>query len=72
MKLFTPEHSELIEVTDITPCDEGILIRGTIMGAMPMKAVLTPAELRRGFRFASFGLALAFVRLMFSRDGKAV
>jgi hypothetical protein len=70
MKLFTPEHSELIEVTDIVPCEEGILIHGTIMGAMPMKAVLTPAELRRGFRFASFGLVLAFVRLIFRRDSK--
>jgi hypothetical protein len=72
MKLFTPEHTELIEVTDIAPCDEGILICGTIMGAMPMKAVLTPAEFRRGFKFASLGLALAFVRLVFRRGGKAV
>jgi hypothetical protein len=72
MKLFTPEHSELLEITDIAPCDEGILICGTIMGAMPMKAVLTPAELRRGLKFASFGLGLAFIRLLFRRDGKAV
>ncbi len=71
MKLFTPEHSELIEVTDIAPCDEGILIRGTIMGAMPMKAVLTPTELRRAFKFASLGLGLALLRMLFRREGKA-
>ena len=72
MKLFTPEYSELIEITDIAPCDDGILISGTIMGAMPMKAVLTPVEFRRGFKFASLGLGLAFVRLVFGRAGKAV
>jgi hypothetical protein len=70
MKLFTPERAELIEVTEIAPCDEGILICGTIMGAMPMKAVLTPAELRRGFKFASLGLGLAFIRMVFKRDRK--
>ena len=68
MKLFTPEHSELIEVTDIAPCDEGILISGTIMGAMPMKAILTPVEFRRAFKFASLALGLAFVRMVFRRQ----
>ena len=70
MKLFTPERAELIEVTEIAPCDEGILICGTIMGAMPMKAILTATEFRRGFKFASFGLGLAFIRMVFNRDRK--
>lgn len=69
MKLFTPERSELIEVTAIGPHESGIIISGRIMGTMPMKAVLTPAELRRGFRFASFKLIFRLIRMLF-RTGK--
>ena len=46
MKLFTPEKIELLVVTAVAPCADGLLIEGKIMGAMPMKAVLRPAELR--------------------------
>ncbi|HEX3973579.1 MAG TPA: hypothetical protein VHX19_19760 [Stellaceae bacterium] len=49
MKFHTPDNTDLIEVTAVRPHENGILIEGTIMGAMPMKAVLRPAELRRGF-----------------------
>ena len=47
MKLYTPEQVELMEVKSLTATDEGLVIDGQIMGAMPMKAVLTPAELRK-------------------------
>ena len=48
MKFYTPERTDLIEVTAVKAHPDGLLIEGKIMGAMPMKAVLRPAELRRG------------------------
>lgn len=51
MKLFTPDNAELIEITSVSPHENGIQIEGTIMGAMPTKAVLRPTELRTGMRF---------------------
>ncbi|MSQ73407.1 MAG: hypothetical protein EXR27_19335 [Betaproteobacteria bacterium] len=67
MKLHTPDGSELMDVTSVAPHPEGLLIEGQIMGALPMKAVLRPAELRRGLRFLRPGLVLALVAMLFKR-----
>ena len=53
MKLYTPDNTELLDVTSVSRCADGVEIEGTIMGAMPMRAVLRPAELRRGISFLS-------------------
>ena len=42
MKLYTPEQTDLIDVTAVGPHPDGLLIEGKIMGVMPMKAVLRP------------------------------
>jgi hypothetical protein len=65
MKLYTPEKTELLEVRSVEPTPEGLVIDGQIMGAMPMKALLTPAELRRGLRFLNLKVAVALVRMLF-------
>ena len=67
MKLFTPDKIELLVVTSVSPHAEGVLIEGKIMGAMPMKAVLRPAELRRSLRLLSFRTALTLVGMLFRR-----
>ena len=36
-------------MTAVAPHKDGVLIEGRIMGAMPMKAVLRPLELRHAF-----------------------
>ncbi|HTZ69013.1 MAG TPA: hypothetical protein VMB71_00030 [Acetobacteraceae bacterium] len=46
MKLRTSDNMELMHVSAITPEDGNLIIEGTIMGAMPIRAVLTPEELR--------------------------
>jgi hypothetical protein len=65
MRLTTPEKTDLMVVEKIAPHPDGLLIEGTIMGAMPMKAVLSPAELRRGFRFLSARTIMAIIRMIF-------
>jgi hypothetical protein len=67
MRLYTPDNTELIEVTSVTPHADGVQVEGTIMGAMPMKAVLRPADLRRGFRFVTPRLVWKLFTMLFQR-----
>jgi hypothetical protein len=46
MKLNTTDGMELMEVSGFAREDGNLIIEGTIMGAMPVRAVLTPEELR--------------------------
>jgi hypothetical protein len=67
VRIYTPDGTELMSVTAITPHENGILIDGVIMGAMPMKGVVRPAELRAmrrliGLRLVWRGLAMLFSR----------
>ena len=67
MKFVTPDKTELMVIEKVAPHAEGVEISGTIMGAMPMTAVLTPAELRRGVRFLSPRLLGALIGMLFRR-----
>jgi hypothetical protein len=67
MKLFTPEKTDLIEITSLAPHKDGLLIEGKIMGTMPMKAVLRPAEMRRAFRLLNLRTLAAIIALPFRR-----
>lgn len=64
MKLYSPDKSLLIEVRALTPCHDGLLVEGKIMGAMPMKAVLRPGELRAGLKFASLAVLRRTLRML--------
>jgi hypothetical protein len=77
MKLFTPEKAELLNVTTVAVHRDGIIIHGRIMGAMPMKAVLTPQELRRTFKLFGPKIYWTLLTMLFKRGpqpakGKAV
>lgn len=63
MKLFTTDDTELMEVSQIEVEDGKLLIIGTIMGAMPVRAVLTGTEMRKGFSLVGFGTMLAALRI---------
>lgn len=64
MKFVTPDKTDLIVIEKVARHPDGLQIQGTIMGAMPMTAVLTPAELRRGFRFLRPGIIIALIRML--------
>ena len=71
MKLFSPDGSELMHVEKVEAVDGNIVVQGKIMGAMPMKAILRPQELRSGMRFLSFGLIkAAFSAIVLRRSTK--
>jgi hypothetical protein len=67
MKLYTAQKTDLLEVKAIESTPDGLVIDGQIMGAMPMRALLTPAELRRGLRFLTPRVLMALVCMMFRR-----
>ena len=58
MKLFSPDRSELMDVSAIERDGADLVIKGKVFGAMPMTARLTPAEARKGLKLVNFKLAL--------------
>lgn len=50
MKLYTTDNSELMEITDIQAEGGNLVVVGTIMGAVPVKAVLKPEDMRAALR----------------------
>jgi hypothetical protein len=69
MKLFTPEKTELLDVTKVSSSIDGVVIEGTIMGALPMRAVLTPAELRKAFSLLTLRTIVTLIAMLF-RTGR--
>lgn len=67
MKLFTPDKTVLMEVTAVKPHPEGLVIEGMIMGAMPMKAVLRPAEARAALKFLNWAVIRAALAMLLRR-----
>jgi hypothetical protein len=68
MKLFTSDNSELMDVSALRVEDGNLIVVGTIMGAIPTEAVLTPAELRASLKLLNIKIVGALVRMLFSRQ----
>lgn len=69
MKLVTTENSDLMEVSAIEIEDGKVVVSGTIMGAMPLRAVVTGAELRKGLKLVSLGTIWQIIKIFIA--GKA-
>ena len=68
MKLYTSDNTDLMEVSRIYPDGNNLIVEGTIMGAMPIRAVLKPPELRKVFGLMSAKtLGKAFLMLFKAR-----
>ena len=65
MRLYTPDKTELLVIKSVRPHKDGLIIEGTSMGAMPMKAILRPEELRRGFRLVSLRTIVTAIVMLF-------
>ena len=46
MKLYASDNSDLLEVKKVTREGNNLVVEGTIMGAMPIRAIVKPAEVR--------------------------
>ncbi|MDB5968383.1 MAG: hypothetical protein JWQ90_833 [Hydrocarboniphaga sp.] len=67
MKLFTSDNAELMEVSSLKTEGNNLIVVGTIMGAMPTEAMLTPAELRKVFKLLSLSLVLFVFGMFFKK-----
>lgn len=65
MKLLNPDHSVLMEVSELHREGSNLVIRGSIMGAMPIHAVLTPTEARSVFGLLRFRLCWFLFSMLF-------
>jgi hypothetical protein len=67
MKLLTSDQFELMEVTGLRTEGRNLVVVGTIMGAMPTEAILTPVELRKVFKLLSFRTLAFVLKMLFSK-----
>ena len=65
MKLYSPDKSVLMEVTAIKPHPDGLVIEGKIMGAMPMKAILRPEEMKEARKLAGWPVLKRAIGMLF-------
>lgn len=70
MKFFTLDKTILMDLSTVTPHEQGILIEGKIMGTMPMKVVLRPEELRTGLKLISPRLIFALLSMLFRKSSE--
>ncbi len=67
MKLITSDDNELMEVSGLKTENSTLVVSGTIMGAMPIEAILTPAELRKVFKLLNVKLVLSIIGMLFKK-----
>lgn len=67
MKLLTSDQSELMEVSSLKSDNGNLVVVGTIMGAMPVEAVLTPGEMRKAFKLLSLGMIFFIIGMLFRK-----
>jgi hypothetical protein len=67
MKIKSADGSELMQVNALGRDGNQLVIRGKIMGAMPMTAKLSPAEFRKGLGLLNLRLFLFLLTFPFRR-----
>ena len=65
MKLLNPDGSELMRVESIERDGTRLVIRGKVLGAMPMSARLEPEEARKGLKLLNARLVLFLLTFLF-------
>jgi hypothetical protein len=67
MKLYTSDNTDLMEVDRLKVEGNNLIGVGSIMGAMPVVAVLTPDELRKSFKLISLKALAQLIKMLFIR-----
>ncbi len=65
MKLYMTDNSDLMEIVKIYPENGNLIVEGTIMGAMPVRAVVKPAEMRSALGLMSFRTKMSAFFMLF-------
>lgn len=67
MKLSNLDESTLMEIAALERQGNNLVLKGTILGTMPVTCMLTPREARGVFKLMSFRLLLFLVTFLFRR-----
>lgn len=67
MKLYSPDKSELMDVSSIERDGSDLVIKGKVFGAMPMTARLRPEEARKALKLVNLKTALFILTLPFRK-----
>jgi hypothetical protein len=65
MKLYMTDNSELMEIVSIQQQSGTLIIEGFIMGAMPVRAVVKPAEMRSALSLMTLSTKWAAFLMLF-------
>ena len=65
MKLYSPDKSELMDVSSIERDGDDLVIKGKVFGAMPMTARLRPDEAKKALKLVDLKTALFILSLPF-------
>ena len=71
MKIKSADGSELMQVSALEHDGDMLVIKGKIMGAMPMTAKLSPAEFRKGFGLLNLKIVFFLLTFPFRGWGKS-
>ncbi len=71
MKLHSGDGSELMVVNALKSEGSNLVVEGTLMGAMPIQAVLTPGELRAAFKLLNLKTLAFILGMLFRRSTNA-
>lgn len=67
MKLYSPDGSELMEISQLERDGNELVIKGQVFTSLPMTARLKPEDARAGLRLLNFRLVLFLISLLFRR-----
>ena len=67
MKLSLKSNTGLMQITRITADGSKLIFTGTILGSVPIRAVLTPAEMRKALSMLSFKTILSAIWIFLAR-----
>ena len=63
MKIFGPDNQELIAISAIERDGAELVLRGKILGTLPMSARIRPEEARRGLKLLDWRTAMFVLSL---------
>ena len=67
MKLYSPDKSELMDVSAIERDGDDLVIKGKVFAAMPMTARLRPEEAKKALKLIDLKTALFILTLPFRK-----
>ncbi|GLJ00685.1 hypothetical protein [Sphingobium sp. BS19] len=67
IKIYAPDKSNLMEISTLEAKDGNLVIKGKIMGSMPMTAVVRPEEARNVISLLNWKLALFLLSFLFRK-----